>query len=484
AITLLHDRWKWLAHYPQETVDIILKSARDLGAPGVDPVYGHGMLDVGASQSPLNFGNLLFFESKNGLLTHRSATDIRAGGVKTTWQADGVFFYMYEPIGRTYRDFAVPVSSLLVGEVGTVAGSQYFQKFISKRFTDWVKGGAASFSDVNTVETFASTGLRMSVSGSKPEAFLIGRQGGAEPHAAMRVSDAGSGMAFAAGYGNGSMALNRQDGFGLTTDHGRDGGVNPLLALASGGAFASVDLPISRATAVSIGMTQQHLVHSPLSFDSDAERAAYRGIEPYEANALNVRITHRTSRNLVFSGSYARIRESDALLGVQSREPDLDHGATSDTATVAASLTRGGFTFAASGTMGRTQTAGNPEQGFTTRGVGVISSAFAFSATRQGLLARRDALRISISQPLHLERGELAYNTVQVIDRETGELGAGQQGFNVGGGPRTIASELLYATPILSGSGEFGLFGRAEFQPESNLDVNQFAVGTRISVRF
>ena len=36
-----------------ETVDIILQSARDAGAPGVDPVYGRGILDIQASQEPL-----------------------------------------------------------------------------------------------------------------------------------------------------------------------------------------------------------------------------------------------------------------------------------------------------------------------------------------------------------------------------------------------------------------------------------------------
>ena len=485
AITLLHDRWKWLAHYPRETVDIILRSARDLGAPGVDPVYGHGMLDVAASQSPLDFNNLLFFESRNGVLTHRSAADLRAGGVSTTWQADGVFFYMFEPIGRTYRDFAVPVSSLLVGKVGTVAGEQYFQKFVTTRLTDWIKGGSPGFTDSNSVEMFATSNLRVSVAGSRPEAYLIGREGGAAPHTAMRITDVGSDIAFAAGYGNGAMALNGQAGFGLSSDHGTDGGVNPLLGLASGGGFASVDLPLGSKTRLAIGTTRQHLVHDRTAFQSDAERAAYQGIESYEAGALNVRVTHQAGRKLTLSGSYARIRESDALLGVQSRErTDLGHGATSETATVAASLTSGGFTFAAAGTMGRTRTAGDPEQGFTTRGHGILSSAFALSATRQGLLGRQDALRFSLSQPLHIEKGELSYNSVEVINRETGELGMGEQGFKLGGEPRSIAAELLYATPILSGKGELGLFGQATVQPDGNLDVNQFAVGTRLGIRF
>lgn len=484
AITLLHDRWRWLARYPRETVDIILRSARDLGAPGVDPVYGHGMLDVAASQSPLNFNNLLFFESKNGVITQRSAADLLAGGVKTTWQADGVFFYMYEPIGRTYRDFAVPVSTLLVGKVGTVAGDQYFQQFVTSRFTDWINAGSTGFADTNSIEMFATNSLRVSVAGSRANTYLIGRQGGATPHTVMRVSDVGTDIAFSAGFGNGAMALNGLPGFGLSSDHGSDGGVNPLLGLASGGGFASVEFPLSSGTKISVGMTRQHLVHDRKPLQAAAERAAYQGVEAYNADALNVRVSHQAG-NLLLSGSYARIRESDALLGVQSREPtDLGHGATSETVTMAGSLTGGGFTFAASGTIGRTRTAGNPEQGFTTRGQGIISSAFALSATRQGLFGRRDALRVSLAQPLHIETGQLSYGSVEVIDRETGELGIGEQGFELNGEPRSVAAELLYATPILSGSGELGLFGQARVRPDSNLNINQFAVGTRLAVRF
>jgi Subtilase family len=54
TIALLHDRWPWLANHPKESVDIILSTAKDLGAPGTDEVYGRGLIDVEASQSPIN----------------------------------------------------------------------------------------------------------------------------------------------------------------------------------------------------------------------------------------------------------------------------------------------------------------------------------------------------------------------------------------------------------------------------------------------
>ncbi len=68
AISLMQDRWPWLQQHADETVQIILQSATDLGAPGVDPVYGWGELNIEASQSPLDFNNLVVYQpySYNG----------------------------------------------------------------------------------------------------------------------------------------------------------------------------------------------------------------------------------------------------------------------------------------------------------------------------------------------------------------------------------------------------------------------------------
>ena len=46
AIAILHDHWGHLKGNPVATAGIIFDSAIDKGAPGVDAVYGHGMLNV------------------------------------------------------------------------------------------------------------------------------------------------------------------------------------------------------------------------------------------------------------------------------------------------------------------------------------------------------------------------------------------------------------------------------------------------------
>jgi subtilisin family serine protease len=482
AITLLHDRWPWLAKYPKETVNIILDSARDLGDPGTDPVYGRGMLDVAASQSPLNFNALRFYEVKNGVQTEVSAANVQAGGLKTSWEADGVYFHLFETIGNTHRDFSVPLSSALVGQVTTLGGSsEYFQRFIEQRLKDWIKG-SAGFSDVATITSPAGAGWQASVSASL-NASTFDQQGSIElPHSSIRFAN-DSGFAFTAGTGEGGLALNQVEGLGLTSDYGRNGGVNPLLALASGGSFASFEVPLARSTSVSIGVTSHDNMRA--EYRSPAERYHYQGVDAFKAAAINVRLAHKVSEAVRLSFSYARVGEANGLLGVQSRfKADLGHGAVSDTFTMAGSAQLGsGLTLALSATGGRTRSGTDAEQGIATAGDGVLTSSLALAATKQGLFGSGDMVRLSIAQPLHIESGELTYKSVQVVDRATGELGLVEQSFEVAGAPRPYAGELLYASPVGGGAGEVGLFGRAELNNrEAGGDV--LTAGARMNLRF
>ena len=56
AVALLHSYWGHLKNNPQATASILFESATDLGAPGVDAVYGHGLLNIQAAFDPAAIG--------------------------------------------------------------------------------------------------------------------------------------------------------------------------------------------------------------------------------------------------------------------------------------------------------------------------------------------------------------------------------------------------------------------------------------------
>lgn len=155
AIALLQTRWPWLQNYSDETVQIILQSATDLGDPGVDPVYGWGELNIEAAQSPLNFDNLIVFKpfvynkgkrisvDKNG--PNWTPADLKAAintpGQLDQWQKQGAFLVAFENVGTTYRDFLIPLSSSLVDKTQALNNdpSNEFQTYIYQRMLNWAQ---------------------------------------------------------------------------------------------------------------------------------------------------------------------------------------------------------------------------------------------------------------------------------------------------------------------------------------------------------
>ena len=63
---------------------------------------------------------------------------------------------------------------------------------------------------------------------------------------------------------------------------------------------------------------------------------------------------------------------------------------------------------------------------------------------------------------MYVEHGKLSYSGLQVVDRQTGELGVVTQSFDAATGARPFVADLLYAKPMMGGAAELGLFGRAE----------------------
>lgn len=494
AITLLHDRWPWLASEPEATVKIILNTARDLGEPGVDEVYGHGLLDVEASQSPLVFDSLEIYEHKGGKKSKKIAADLKSAGAGDTWNTEGVFLTLFENIGKTHRDFAVPFSDSLIGQKTSANGSpEYFQSYITKRFKKWAQGpstkdGAQSkgFTDVANYENPNTDGWSFGFSMSSPTGFTTnGGRPGDVPHSAFKFSNSDSGMSFHAGFGQGSIALLGQDSFGLTSDYNaNNGGLNPVLGLASGGGFMDAEFKISKNTKIAFGITNRNLRHADNFELTQAERTQLRGADDYQASAFNFRLSHKPTNTTNVSVSFAMLDEKDGLLGVQSSiDSDLQHGSSSKTATVSGSIDLPHrFTLGASATVGMTNSKGGQDQNLRTRS-GIMSSAFAISMGKQGVIGKNDQFRLSVSQPLHVESGTLEFDSIEVINRQTGEIGSVTRSFGIADEGRRFNAEFIYATPVMKG-GELSFFGRAEYDSAAQGDVNQIIAGTMLSLSF
>ena len=469
AIALLHDRWPWLAKDPQATVDIIVRSAKDLGAPGVDPVYGVGLLDITGSQSPLDYNKLWYYKVENGVITSETPATLRATGSQTTWEANNVFFVLFENVGKSRRDFAVPMSSVLSKYRISINGGAFeqFQSFLTDSLTDFINGAdGGNFTDVRHYATPDRGGWRMGIASEDPSAYLA-RRTDQVPHSAFHAYSPDGGLSFAAGHGLGAMELGGQAGFGMTSDFAETSGVNPILGLASGGSFLNTALRIAPNTLVAFGYTERDLAAKDNLALSESERRFNVG-NALKAHALNVRVTHDFAPGTSLSINYTRLKERDALLAVQASNGLLDEGSLSESMTLAGDTDLGhGLTIAASGSLGRSAIADRGQQ-LVTNGAGLLTSAYAISATKNGVVTGNDRLRLTFSQPLHVEGGSMTLHTTQVTDRETGAVGVVDTRFDGAGNSRVHTAELLYAAPVAAGHGELSLFGRATFGEASD----------------
>ena len=372
-----------------------------------------------------------------------------------------------ETVGRTHRDFQIPLASSLVGQsVTTNAGTQLFQSYLSTSLKSWVAAGA-HFSDTSP----ATYGLGFASSGAS-----LGNVGGMALHMTMsphdpafgyrpanvaadtEVSLVGGGQAMRFGFGQGATAMAGGAGFSERSDYDpQRGGANPLLGLASGGAFADWRMAVTPRLAISAGVTQRHDIRDLSQFGVGNLTSA---AGTYAAAAERFGLDYAVSDDLVVHSSLTRLHEDTALLGVQSATDALRKGSTTTGATFGFDLAmRGGVTLSGSGTMAQTTTPSG--QGFSTSAGGLISSAGELALTKAGVFSNADRVRFTVSKTMQVDSGRLNYATYGVVDRQTGELGVINQSINPSKSTVPVAVEMLYGRLLPKQSAEVSLFMRA-----------------------
>ncbi|MFZ4071958.1 MAG: S8 family peptidase [Caulobacterales bacterium] len=481
AIALLHDRWPWLRNDPGATVEIILRSAKDLGAPGVDPVYGVGLLDITASQSPRNFDLMYFYTAgQNGLMvktdvdTKRTAT----GAERQIWSTSTGFRTLYEDTGASFRDFLIPMEANLVS--ATVNGrTEAMQYYLQQAFLTW----GNSFVQERKLSEPGQWDLRFGLSPLATDRHV---RDGALPFNVGLTGETVGGMTFKAGHGDGALALSAGAAQQAVSVDLNQGGVNPLLGLASGGVYVGAGQKLPAGFALEVGFTEretQPLIVNPVSRE---EQALNQGVDPYQAAAANVSLRQQVTPEMAWSIAFSFLNERAALLGVQSlRQDDFAVGAQTDAVTLGVEWApRQDITFSASATHGKTRAQDAADQALAVGENGMTTTAFEASVSVSGIALDSDRARLRLAQPLYLEKGSLAVTDVQVVDRSSGRLGVVTQKVDLTGGDRRLIVEGMYSKPFLNGLGEVAAFARMDSTGAFDAPGSDNVLGASFKLRF
>ena len=503
AVVLLQARWPWLAWHPNALVDIITRSATPLGTtPGADPVYGVGELNIAASQSPLNWNALQYYtvDSQHPQIGKGDGTPISLSQVTTlinsgsqaVWNSSKLYITAVEPIDDTARDFKIPLATTLVGQrVADHAGLPVLQSFLSTALINWAKTGgqapglaprafAAGTGTVSDVGQVAGYAVRLSMAPAPASASYGFRETG-NP-VATDLSLVGTRAAFRTGYGDNPAALGLSEAFSSADgfDRGRSA-ADPFLRLAAGGAYGRVELNALPRTTFSATVTETRLARDTEVFGPAVQVS---GAAVYAAHASSLAVAYAVSGHASLRLTLTDLAEDKALLGIQSLTPDvLGRGAETRAlglevhADLAKSLSvHGEFT------AGRTTTRAG--QALQSGGDGLISTAAAVSVVRSDLMVPGDAVKLTLSQPMHIASGQITFNSYGVVDRETGAMGLIAQDAT----PRLtapFAAELDYGRRLAPGR-EVGAFLRYETQTPvpGGLLVPSTLVGVKLHARY
>ena len=470
TIALLHTRWGWLRDNPSATLNILFKTARDLGEPGVDNVYGQGLLNIEAALSPLDFSKLnVFVQQQNGSmaaspLVDRWNTKTQSFNTKNVWGLSGGYFVAYEDVTNlsgvksTYRDFLIPLSQKVTGTYKSYGGGNWqLQSYLADQFSSWSTGKLAM------VDLPNSSGLTMKASVS-PLPFGYQLREGQLPYQTEMAIVSPSSLTLNFGSGGGARALTgrrdlTQAAFSQTT-----GGVNPVLGFASGGAFASVDAPLSGGVRMGFGVTERTFDPIAPNPGTPEERPMYAGLDPYRAIASHVSLSAPVRDGVTLSAGYTFLKEAEGVLGVRSLEPTmLSQGAETDAASLGAAWKLSdSVRVSGSATLSRTRPQDTAGSLLAVSRDGILSSAFEIGLDAESVLKPDDKMRLALVQPMHVESGALAMNSYEVVDRMTGRRDTVERTFGIDGQARELALEASYATPVLEGRGQVAAFVRTE----------------------
>lgn len=504
AIALIQDRWPWLKNHPRDVAKIILESAQDLGAPGVDAVYGHGLLDIEAAQSALDFNKLKYYaydgaagNKKNGKEVNAKA--LLAKGVQASWAGSHAYFTAFEEIDSAERDFLIPLSSRLFDQ--SVNG-RAFQSYMYDLFMTWVSGNAGFQGGANglmpTKPRFASltdnakAGIGQSGNGwsyaMKGRFMTRETRFGLQPgfSSSLEVAAPDGFASFAVGSGDGALSIAGNGAMQLSSDFNPlTGGNDPLLGFASGDAHMSAKVKVAPNLRISFGLTnnrrdiENDFRNAPLSEDLISQQ---RLLGDYEATALNVRFDRSLGERTNVSVALTQLHEARAMLGVRSlSSDDFGKGTVSRSATLSSDTMIGdSLQLFASATVARTSS----DRSASFRLAKMTSTAWQVGFAKSNLLGSNDNLRFTLAQPLQIEAGQVEFSSIGVVNRETGERGVITQRFDIADpARRRIRAEAHYGAAMADGKTNLALFSSMETRNVRS-DIARWTVGGQFRTRF
>lgn len=441
---LIKSTWRYLN--ADQVAQVILRTTTDLGAPGVDAVYGWGLIDIERSMNPV--GSLGIALNDKGRITIGPQTMTQSAAPATMGTTGGAAAVQSLAFDETGRHFTVKPGAALSRSTPLSLDSVFGP-------SDRMLAAASAT---------LGPGMRMTTVTDSPRMPLIPVtiDPTALPFTTVRAmtltygEDSPRGWRTAAA-GTGGMGSHS---FGLAATSFGDDIVgaeqvfaSPLLRFAGNHDHVALGLPIAPGwTARAGGATSR----TPFA--------------TAQGNVGLLELVQQGERH-VFSVGYGNLTQPSLLGATQPLLGFAQNSRTQALTFAGARRIADGFALAASFNVARTDALQPTPPGSLFEGATASrASGFGVAAVWSGLRDARDRLILSLSSPLRADSGDLHYAVISAVDPDTGFATTSTQTVQARPNGREKLAELRYALPLSQRSMvQFTMAAR--LQPDHDADA-------------
>lgn len=385
----------------KEIGQILLDTARDRGAPGVDNIFGHGLLDLAAAIQPIGNLSINVTAAKNAEPILLNQTIIAGSGPFGDAFSRGLSDVNIVAADELNRFFRTDISATVERPA---ASPLAIDQILNSTFRNYQSGLALGR------RTHATFYWDVSEPFTRDPSSWRRLQAGDTPYREVSLRAVLSTKL--------AQNIDAHTGFGfspLSVIDGAGGGGGGELFLLSGGHRRDGfhDLA-SNINSVAIGKRGANNLRYGAAFSTGniQGRDTLRGarIEDSEMFSLLAFVRKNTTK-ANFEASVGMVRESDSLLGARSSGAlNLGKGAETFYARVGAQFALPkGFSLFAQASGGATHMRGKSAS-LVQSAPAISSFTFSARADKSGVIADSDHLTFAISQPLRVESGALKLN--------------------------------------------------------------------------
>ena len=446
VVALLQRYWPALKNRAGAVTNIIFHTAEDLGAKGVDAVYGWGMVRANKAMSPLGRKYL----KKTNKVYSLSSSKLRVSHALAALTSESIsFFDKYD------RDFQIPLATFAPTYSGTLdrwMKADNSRSDSSQKFED-------DLSFVVDTEQYNPNDPSLS---DIPFHLSYREEGG---------------LAWHLGQGNATenLELPANFAFGLMADKAALAGAYPVLSIAEGGTYGLFKQPLGQGFSLTSGAL------SNTRLDSNDEDRDYAP----KANALVLSLG-RISEDRKLSGQITAtyLTEEDGVLGTGGVGGlHFTDGFDSNAITVGTQYRMpGDYSLSASYTTAFSRGDTVSDSLLSLESNRLTSTAFAFGLEKQKLATDKDYLKFSISQPLRVNSVNLTLTHDDYYDEDE-VLHSWTVGIDLGSSGRQIDYQLQYITPLTKNR-NLGLFAYYAQDYLHQAHQDDYGIGIRLKGTF